>query len=305
MPPGIPPPVRALAYDPGTDHFWGANFSSDIVEFDRAGQTVRSFPSDRHIFGLAWDDVSPDGPWLWVFSQDGDPLTQISRYDPRNGFFTDVQFYAIDHNGGLPDLAGGSCFTDKWDSSKGVLFCLVMGRTDLFDSFDLVQGYEITSIPQWLSVEPSNGTVEPGRSLELSINLDFSDTTLTPDSLYLGQIIVRNNSRETPSIPVTVGLRSGVESGGESMPSTFALRQNYPNPFNSSTIFDFSLPAKTHVVLEVFNVLGEKVSVLIDKDFPAGKHILTWRPENLASGIYMYRLTAGEITKSCKLTLLK
>ena len=305
MPSSIPPPIRALAYDPQTDHFWGANFSSDIIEFDRVGQTLRSFPSDRHIFGLAWDDVSSDGPWLWVFSQDGDPLTQVSQFDPANGFFTDVQFHATDHNGGLSDLAGGACFSNRWDPTKGILFCLVMGRTNLFDSFDLVQGYEITTIPQWLSVEPASGAVAPGGSLELLINLDFSDSTMAPDSLYLGRITVSNNGRETPQVEVSAGLRSGVDSDDWSLPFGFQLQQNYPNPFNASTRFSFSLPARSHVALEIFDILGERIAVLIDKDLPAGNHGLTWRADKLASGLYIYRLSAGKTTKSGKMILLK
>ena len=58
MPAGFTPPLRGLAYDPATDHFWAANFSSNIIEFTRTGQTVNTFANTKAIYGLAWDDVS-------------------------------------------------------------------------------------------------------------------------------------------------------------------------------------------------------------------------------------------------------
>ena len=305
MPQTIPPPVRALAYDPATDRFWGANYSSNIIEFDRAGQTIRSFPNDHHIFGLAWDGASPDGPWLWVFSQDGDPMIQISQYDPRQGFFTGLAFYAADHNGGITDLASGACFTSEWDFSRGVLFCLVMGRTTIFDSFDLVQGYEITTLPQWLSVEPRSGIIPPGGSLDLIINLDFEDSTLAPDSLYLGSVTIRNNGSETPMIHVAAGLRSATESDGEDLPSAFDLYRNYPNPFNAATRISFIIPDRSRVSIEVFNILGQKIATLVDGEFPAGRHNLTWKPDQLVSGYYFCRLSAGHNSKIGRMILVK
>jgi hypothetical protein len=61
-------PCRALAYDPATGNFWTASFSSSIYEFN-AGGTVNTYGNTFAIYGMAWDDVSTDGPWLWVFSQ--------------------------------------------------------------------------------------------------------------------------------------------------------------------------------------------------------------------------------------------
>jgi flagellar hook assembly protein FlgD len=94
------------------------------------------------------------------------------------------------------------------------------------------------------------------------------------------------------------------------LPEGYGLSQNYPNPFNPTTTIDYSLPRSEHVTLEVYNVSGQKVRTLIDEVMPAGNHSVEWDAlsdtgTKVASGVYLYRLTAGEVTSSKKMTLLK
>jgi hypothetical protein len=300
----IPSPLRALAYDYRTDHLWAANDLSNIIEFDRTGQTIRSFPNDHHVYGLGWDNVSSDGPWLWVFSQDGLSQTKISQFDPRQGAYTAITFDAIDHNGGLPDLAGGACFTSEWDPTKGVLFCLVMGRSTPNNSFDKVQGYEITRLPNWLRAEPSSDTIPPGGNVNLVLTLDFSDSAMTADSTYNARIEIRNNTAILPQIPVSVGLISDVADNPD-LPGNFALFQNYPNPFNSVTKINFALPVKADVKIEIFNILGQRISAIAAGSLTPGYHSVAYDASGLSSGLYFYKLTAGPYIKTGQMTLLK
>jgi hypothetical protein len=86
-------------------------------------------------------------------------------------------------------------------------------------------------------------------------------------------------------------------------PATPILFSNYPNPFNSSTSIQFSLPYKTRVDLMIYSSRGALIEKLVSKDFPAGNHIYTWDASDLASGIYFYKIRAGnfEQVKSCLL----
>jgi hypothetical protein len=305
MPTAIAPPVRALTYDPATDHFWGANFTSDIIEFTRQALVVSSFPNDRHAYGLAWDDASPDGPWLWIFSQDGDPLAQISQFDPRTGTYTGIGFQAIDHNGGLPDLAGGLCFTTEWDSTKAAVFGMVIGRTAQSDSSDIVQGYEIAPYSRWLSISPISGVVQPDGSVDLAFTVDFSDSAFAPEQVHAARISVLNNSSYTPVISLTVGVRSGTDDGDPGLPSAFTLHRNYPNPFNSTTLISFDLPWASNARLDVFDIQGRLVANLFDKSLPAGRHRISWNAGRLPSGIYFYRLSSGDFTAAGRMILLR
>ncbi len=88
-------------------------------------------------------------------------------------------------------------------------------------------------------------------------------------------------------------------------PDVFYLGQNYPNPFNPSTVIKYSVPADGNVSLKVYDVLGNEVSSLVDEFKQAGTFDVSFDGSNLSSGVYYYRLTAGEMTTTKKLMLTK
>lgn len=88
-------------------------------------------------------------------------------------------------------------------------------------------------------------------------------------------------------------------------PKVFALEQNYPNPFNPTTTIRYSIPVKGFVNLSIFNVLGEKISDLINKEVEAGTYEVNFNALNLPSGVYFYRLESGSFTSIKKMMLIK
>ncbi len=90
-----------------------------------------------------------------------------------------------------------------------------------------------------------------------------------------------------------------------SVPSNFALIGNYPNPFNSSTVIKFRLADPGEVAIDIFNVLGQRVGTLISGTLGAGEHELVWNGDRAPSGIYFYRLTAGDRSSVRKMALIK
>ena len=117
-------------------------------------------------------------------------------------------------------------------------------------------------------------------------------------SIYLDNVVIG---------PVTAAAMAGApiaEKSGEglapesseprlSLPTEVGLLQNYPNPFNPSTQINFALPEASHVTLEVYNVIGERVAVLVDEARPAGYFSARFDAATLPSGLYLYRLTTG------------
>lgn len=98
---------------------------------------------------------------------------------------------------------------------------------------------------------------------------------------------------------------TAVKEEEKDVPSNFTLNQNYPNPFNPSTTISYSLPKSSNVNIEVFNVLGEKVATLVNEYERAGNHKAQWNAGRFASGVYFYRLQAGNYSAVKKLLLLK
>ncbi len=89
------------------------------------------------------------------------------------------------------------------------------------------------------------------------------------------------------------------------VPLVYSLEQNYPNPFNPSTRIEFSIPATSNVVLKVYNILGQEVVTLVNESLKVGNHAVTFDASRFASGVYLYRLTAGQFVSTKKMLLLK
>ena len=101
-----------------------------------------------------------------------------------------------------------------------------------------------------------------------------------------------------------VGAEPPVEAlRGSALPQGFSLGQNYPNPFNPSTIIPYQLAASAHVRLEVFNLLGQRITTLVDGQRPAGTHTAMWNATG-AAGVYIYRLTMGEASLARRMVLV-
>ena len=100
------------------------------------------------------------------------------------------------------------------------------------------------------------------------------------------------------------GIVVGVEDV-ETLPTEFALEQNYPNPFNPSTKISWQSPEGGSVTLKIFNALGEEIATLVNEYKPAGRYEIEFNAANLPSGVYFYRLKAGEFVSAKKMLLLK
>ena len=95
------------------------------------------------------------------------------------------------------------------------------------------------------------------------------------------------------------------QNSGKTYPNKFSLGQNYPNPFNPSTKIKFALPKAEKVKIELYNTLGQNVRTLLNQRLKAGYHEVEFNAANLSSGIYFYRIEAGEFQDVKKMVLLK
>ena len=107
------------------------------------------------------------------------------------------------------------------------------------------------------------------------------------DTLYRGQIM------------------SVDKEESESIPLYYSLSQNYPNPFNPLTVITFTLSKPEHVKISVYNTLGQRIMILLDKPLQTGQHQIEFSAQNLASGVYFYRIEAGEFRDVKRMVLMK
>ena len=100
-------------------------------------------------------------------------------------------------------------------------------------------------------------------------------------------------------------LVTSVEHTPNVLPIEFRIDQNYPNPFNPTTTIRFSIPKPSSVTLKLFDMLGREVATLVDEDLQSGECKVIFDATGLTSGVYFYRIQAGEFTQLKKLMLLK
>ncbi len=136
------------------------------------------------------------------------------------------------------------------------------------------------------------------------------DASNDADDVYIDAITFRGSTSvagpESQIVAANRGSREIIVAGEEARtPAQVTLDQNYPNPFNPRTTISFSLPAETHVTLDVFDVSGRLVASLVDEMRGAGRHAIDFNASSLASGVYFYRLNAGGVVEQKKMVLLK
>jgi streptogramin lyase len=124
----------------------------------------------------------------------------------------------------------------------------------------------------------------------------YKDKNLKPGIYNYRLEQIDFDGKRTISLEVTVLL---------TLPEIFSLEQNYPNPFNPSTTISWQVPVGSHQTLKVYDLLGREVATLVDEYKPAGSYEIQFDSSNLSSGVYIYRLTAGNFSSTNKMTLLK
>ncbi len=112
------------------------------------------------------------------------------------------------------------------------------------------------------------------------------------------------SGRDTFQLVYKSSSSTGVTGSGD-LPQKFSLDQNYPNPFNPTTTIEYSLPRSSHVSLKIYNALGEQVAVVVDEMQSAGLKTAQVDAGNFTSGVYFYRLVAGNFIGVRKLILMK
>jgi hypothetical protein len=97
---------------------------------------------------------------------------------------------------------------------------------------------------------------------------------------------------------------AGVGISRGEVPALFRLEQNFPNPFNPSTTVRYVLPVRSHVTLSVFNTLGQLVATLVNESREPGNHEVQFDANGFSSGVYFYRIQAGDFVQTKRLLLL-
>lgn len=177
---------------------------------------------------------------------------------------------------------------------------LVLGTSKVLNISNIFQGnvgtltYEVSS---------SNATFVSASVVGYSLTLNPLKLTTSGDVfITLKAMDVANNDFFVHTFLANVKTTDVEEM---EIPTEFSLSQNYPNPFNPTTSIRFGLPKESNVTLRIFNILGEEVASLVNGNMVAGFHTINFDASRLASGMYIYRIDAGNFTQVKKMILMK
>jgi tetratricopeptide (TPR) repeat protein len=141
--------------------------------------------------------------------------------------------------------------------------------------------------------------------LTTALNLDTTNSGL--GKIAGGKYLVKGTSDYLTKLNNLLQNKFGLnkEDQEQIIPKEYSLYQNYPNPFNPTTTIKFDLPKDGLVSLEIFDILGRRITTLVNENRNAGSHEQTFNASSLASGVYVYKLQAGDFVNSRKMLLLK
>jgi len=188
--------------------------------------------------------------------------------------------------GGSATAVNFSYATDTWQEVEVIV--------DLDN--DMAQfRFDGNIIHTWQWTLGASGGTSP---LQLDANDFFGSTA--DDEMYFDDYFVRADTT----------VITGIGDGGVQVPKEFALYQNYPNPFNPTTTIKYDVKQSTEVKLVIYNMLGQEVRTLVNNRQDAGYKTVVWdglnnRGSRVASGIYIYRLQAGDFVQARKMILMK
>ena len=208
---------------------------------------------------------------------------------------TDTEYFAISQN--YTRLTGYYQFSNKGEDAvwANVTF---LDAQEMLVAIGLAELGETSGYTQFaVNLDYTGGSGQPAAQAIIWLAIIPSSESQI-DSVTLGSYFLIDDLEFDNVSSISDG------SFGDS-PKSYHLTQNYPNPFNPSTKINFSLPQPGRVRLSVFNSLGQEVETLIDKDMTAGDHQVTFNAENYPSGIYFYRIEAGEFQDVKKMVLLR
>lgn len=283
---------------------------------DYSNDPIPGSSAPENLIAPFWEDIAPDDGGMIYFYTD-ETMTAFSwvdvpayDWDGETGPFT---FEVILYPSGAIKYQYLEMYPPLESATIGIQDSTrTIGLQIAFNQLYVHDELAVMITNSWLSAEPISGTVGVGDDMDIDV---IFDATFIDEGTHTGQLIVTgydmNHMVDQIIVPCTFIIGPTAVDGEEiDLPAEFILSQNYPNPFNPATEIKFALPENTHVKIEIFNVLGQKVRTLVDADMDAGYKSIVWNGTDgngqiVSSGVYLYRMQAGDKMFTKKMLMLK
>jgi hypothetical protein len=274
--------------------------SAGQIQFPVNGSTVGDVNSDLRFAPAAC--YMPSTQETYVFWQEKNSLqSMIGVYGQK---FSSDGTKLWPSTGFIFKPLDGNSFNSLWTFSKDT--SVIVYYTELVTSGGgLIKAFKINRSGTFLwgggsIITPGSNPSSKGRMVAGMNQNNMSILAFTDGRNDAGGMYAQNVNYNG-----TFGLPTGIINFGTSSPDKYQLFQNYPNPFNPTTNIRFQLPANSNVVLKVFDILGKEIETLINENLKAGNYKITFNADKYSSGVYFYKLTAGDYVDVKKMLLVK
>jgi hypothetical protein len=261
----------------------------------------------HEVGGLLWRFVN-DNRWTYTYDSAWNILSKLNEYW-LNGQWVYGQRYTYTY-----DAEGSMLFwiTELWSNGQWVNGSRNTYTYDSIGNLLLLLGENWTN-NQWMNSERYTYTYDAEENLTSLWHYGWLNSSWTSTDIGEGGGFgVSDSAGNTYDLGYGYNctlirklIVTGVASQSGNVPTVYSLSQNYPNPFNPSTAIKFDMPRASQVNLSVFDILGREVSVLVNDRRDAGVYEVKFDGSNLASGVYFYRLQAGDFVQAKKLLILR
>ncbi len=295
-----------LAYDFNENYLYAIQGNVGMAVVDLSNGAQGAFALDEEVgpsLGIAYNPLDLDDMTIYVLSQNGDGEGgYLHRFDPVNLVWDTYYQTIYEADAGS---SGGIEISLGYHNARYDMVTLLQSETDIVDIWE----GQVAPL-DWLWITPDEGSIEPQEMETVTVHADISSKAEFQD-VEVGDEIAAELVfsgpywANPPVIDLAVIFIDGLAEDAAEMPTKYALHQNYPNPFNPQTQIKFDLVNPQKVRLTVYNVMGQEVMRLVDQPLQAGFHSVTFDATNLASGMYFYRIEAGNFTSMKKMVMVK
>ncbi len=278
-----------------------SNVSAYLFKYDFSGNVIwkqhfpdrtkarLAFSPDGNIYLGALNTSSPTKAWLsWEFA----------KLDTASGNFIWDKLWFDEY----PDTLYISLFTYDFKTIPGG-GCVMAGSAT---KLGLAVPFDINNVdPTMVAFSDSGEKIWELRDVNSHDYGAFYSIAWDNQNYLIGTAILGYNPWSLQLSKYSLPGITAVKEESSRIPEKFSLSQNYPNPFNPSTDISFSVPQSGEVTLKIYDLLGREVATLINKELNAGTYSTKFEAGNLASGVYIYRLSARNFSSTKKMVLLK
>jgi len=300
--------IVVISYDDTND--------DSLYVFDAAGMLKPGFPvgiTYARLSSPALGDIDGDGDLeIVVGGQDGTETLCAFHHD---GSTVENFPVLLNHPGNSGNVNSSPVICDI-DGDTTTVEIIVKTNDYIFAIHQ--DTTTVTGFPYFINDENQTGTYSPSPLVDDfdddgDVEYAFASIAGKIHFFDMAELYNKNfgfwnsykHDMQNSSAAIPIELFTDINENYNSLPEHFSLFQNYPNPFNPSTVIRWQLPVRNHVLLIVYDVLGNEITTLVNEEKQAGDFEVEFDANKLPSGVYYYRLIAGNFVQTRKMLLLK